>query len=180
MHIELVTIGNELLLGFTVDTNGAEIARALSSLGVDVVRRTAVPDRAESIAAAVAESLRRTGAVLTTGGLGPTRDDISKTVVAELYGAPLEFDQTVWSDIVARFVAEECSVTPHGQARSSELYARWQRWGAEEADGPDAVVLSAKALGQALGAKGFRDGRDRQRGRFRVGLMLKPEQRDDA
>ncbi|MBA3317626.1 MAG: competence/damage-inducible protein A [Gemmatimonadales bacterium] len=103
MHIELVTIGNELLLGFTVDTNGAEIARALSSLGVDVVRRTAVPDRAESIAAAVAESLRRTGAVLTTGGLGPTRDDISKTVVAELYGAPLEFDPTVWSDIVARF-----------------------------------------------------------------------------
>ena len=103
MRIELVTIGNELLLGFTVDTNGAEIARALSALGVEVVRRTAVPDRSEDIAAAVAEALRRTGAVLTTGGLGPTRDDVSKTAIADLYGMPLEFDDTVWSDIVTRF-----------------------------------------------------------------------------
>ncbi len=103
MHIELVTIGNELLLGFTVDTNGAEIARALSALGIDVVRRTAVPDRSEAISAAVAEALRRTGAVLTTGGLGPTRDDVSKRAIADLYGMPLEFDDTVWSDIVTRF-----------------------------------------------------------------------------
>ena len=103
MRIELVTIGNELLLGFTVDTNGAEIARALSALGVEVVRRTAVPDRSEDIAAAVAEALRRSGAVLTTGGLGPTRDDVSKTAIADLYGMPLEFDDTVWSDIVTRF-----------------------------------------------------------------------------
>jgi len=102
MRIELVTIGNELLLGFTVDTNGAEIARALSALGVEVVRRTAVPDRSEDIAAAVAEALRRSGAVLTTGGLGPTRDDVSKTAIADLYGMPLEFDDTVWSDIVTR------------------------------------------------------------------------------
>jgi nicotinamide-nucleotide amidase len=47
--------------------------------------------------------LRRTGAVITTGGLGPTRDDVSKRVVADLYGMPLEFDETVWSDLVARF-----------------------------------------------------------------------------
>ncbi|CAN5900174.1 competence/damage-inducible protein A [soil metagenome] len=103
MRVELVTIGNELLLGFTVDTNGAEIARALSAVGVEVVRRTAAPDRAEEIAAAVADALRRTGAVLTTGGLGPTRDDVSKKAVAELYGVPLEFDEVVWSDIVSRF-----------------------------------------------------------------------------
>ena len=103
MRVELVTIGNELLLGFTVDTNGAEIARALSAVGVEVVRRTAAPDRAEEIAAAVADGLRRTGAVLTTGGLGPTRDDVSKKAVADLYGVPLEFDEVVWSDIVSRF-----------------------------------------------------------------------------
>jgi nicotinamide-nucleotide amidase len=103
VRIELVTIGNELLLGFTVDTNGAEIARALSALGVEVVRRTAVPDRAEDIADAVAGALRRSGAVLTTGGLGPTRDDVTKAAIAGLYGVPLEFDETVWSDVVARF-----------------------------------------------------------------------------
>jgi nicotinamide-nucleotide amidase len=103
MDIELVTIGTELLLGFTVDTNGAEIARGLAGLGVRVTRRTAVADSPEAIRAAVGEALRRTGAVLTTGGLGPTRDDISKQVVAELFGAPLRFDESVWQHLVERF-----------------------------------------------------------------------------
>lgn len=102
-RVELVAIGNELLLGYTVDTNGAEIARTLSALGVEIVRRSAVPDRAEDIGAAVGEALRRTGAVITTGGLGPTSDDVTKKVVADLYGMPLEFDETVWADLVARF-----------------------------------------------------------------------------
>ncbi len=48
-------------------------------------------------------ALRRTGAVLTTGGLGPTRDDISKRIIAELFGAPLEFDERVWAALVERF-----------------------------------------------------------------------------
>jgi nicotinamide-nucleotide amidase len=103
MEIELVTIGTELLLGFTVDTNGAEIARALAGLGVRITRRTAVPDSPEAIRAAVAEALARTGAVLTTGGLGPTRDDVSKKVVADLFGAPLRFDDSVWDNLVERF-----------------------------------------------------------------------------
>jgi nicotinamide-nucleotide amidase len=102
-RVELVAIGNELLLGYTVDTNGAEIARTLSALGVEIVRRSAVPDRAEDIGAAVGEALRRTGAVITTGGLGPTSDDVTKKVVADLYGMALEFDESVWADLVARF-----------------------------------------------------------------------------
>ncbi len=102
-RVEIVAIGNELLLGHTLDTNGAHIARILSGLGVEIVRRSAVPDRAEDIAAAVADALRRTGAVITTGGLGPTRDDVSKRAVAALYGWPLEFDEAVWADIVGRF-----------------------------------------------------------------------------
>lgn len=102
-RVELVTVGNELLLGQTVDTNGAEIARVLAAIGVEVVRRAAVADRPEEIADAVADALRRTGAVITTGGLGPTRDDMSKKAVAEVYGLPLEFDESVWSDILARF-----------------------------------------------------------------------------
>ncbi len=101
--LELVTIGTELLLGQTVDTNGAEIARALAAQGVRVVRRTAVGDQGDDIRAAVAEALRRTGRVITTGGLGPTRDDVTKAAVAELYGAPLEFDEDVWQGVLARF-----------------------------------------------------------------------------
>jgi nicotinamide-nucleotide amidase len=103
MDLELVTVGTELLLGFTLDTNGAEIARRLAAAGIRVVRRTAVGDRAEEIRDGVAGALRRTGAVLTTGGLGPTRDDITKVTVAELYGSPLDFDESVWSDLLARF-----------------------------------------------------------------------------
>jgi nicotinamide-nucleotide amidase len=102
-RLELITVGNELLLGFTVDTNSAEIARTLSAIGVEVVRRTAVPDRSDAIADAVRDALARTGAVLTTGGLGPTRDDVTKSAVAALYGVPVEFDETVWADIVQRF-----------------------------------------------------------------------------
>jgi nicotinamide-nucleotide amidase len=103
MNLELVTIGTELLLGFTVDTNGAEVARALSAVGVTVVRRTSVGDSPDAIRDAVRSGLQRTGAVLTTGGLGPTRDDISKRVVAELFGAPLDFDASVWAALLERF-----------------------------------------------------------------------------
>jgi len=91
----------------TIDTNGAEIAAGLSAHGVRVTRRTSVADSGDEIRDAVAESLRRTGAVLTTGGLGPTRDDITKKVVAELFDAPLEFDESVWQALLARFARLE-------------------------------------------------------------------------
>ncbi len=103
MNLELITIGTELLLGFTLDSNGAEIARALVTIGVRVVRRTSVGDRPDEIREAVEEALRRTGAVLTTGGLGPTKDDVTKRAVADLFQAPLEFNEQVWADLLARF-----------------------------------------------------------------------------
>ena len=103
MDVELVTVGTELLLGFTVDTNGAEIGRALAAAGVRVARRTAVPDDVAAIRDAVAAALRRTGAVITTGGLGPTADDITKSAVAALFGARLVFDPAVWASLEARF-----------------------------------------------------------------------------
>ena len=103
MDLEIITIGTELLLGFTVDTNSAFAGKALAAAGVKVVRRTAVHDTPEAIRDAVAEALARTGAVLTTGGLGPTRDDISKAAVAAHFGAPLEFRPEIWDHIVERF-----------------------------------------------------------------------------
>lgn len=103
MDLEIVTIGTELLLGFTVDTNGAELGRALSAAGVRVARRTSVADRPDEIREAVSAALGRTRLVLTTGGLGPTRDDMTKTVVAELFGQPVQFVAEVWDDLVTRF-----------------------------------------------------------------------------
>jgi nicotinamide-nucleotide amidase len=103
LDLELVTIGTELLLGFTIDTNSAELARILAPLGIRVVRRTSVPDTAHSIRGAVQEGLSRTGTVIAVGGLGPTRDDITKDAVAALFNTPLAFDQEVWDDILVRY-----------------------------------------------------------------------------
>lgn len=94
-EVELVTIGSELLLGFTLDTNGAYLARELAALGVTVVRRTAVGDDAGGIAAAVREALERTGAVITTGGLGPTADDLTKPSIAAVFGMGMRLDPVI-------------------------------------------------------------------------------------
>ena len=116
MNIEIVTIGTELLLGFTVDTNSAFAGRMLAAQGVRVVRRTSVPDDPAAIDAAVREALARTGAVLTTGGLGPTRDDITKRTVADLFGVPLEFQEPLWQALVERY--RRRGMTPVASNRS--------------------------------------------------------------
>ena len=103
MRIELLTIGDELLLGFTIDTNAAHIARALSAIGVAIVRRGTVGDDAAEIAAAVREALDRTGAVITTGGLGPTSDDRTRETIAALFGRKLVRDDAILAQVEARF-----------------------------------------------------------------------------
>jgi nicotinamide-nucleotide amidase len=103
MDLELVTIGTELLLGFTLDTNSAFLGQALADAGVRIARRTSVPDEPTAVRDAVREALSRSRLVITTGGLGPTRDDLSKNVVAELFGLPLEFHQDIWDDLAARW-----------------------------------------------------------------------------
>jgi nicotinamide-nucleotide amidase len=101
--IELVTVGNELLLGHTVDTNAAYAGQRFADAGVRVVRRATVGDNPADIAEAVSSALDRTGMVLTTGGLGPTRDDITKHVVSELLGMPLAFNDEIWAEMLARW-----------------------------------------------------------------------------
>ena len=103
MHIEVVTIGDELLLGYTIDTNAAHLARTLAAEGVEIARRTTVGDRADAIASAVREGLERTGAVITTGGLGPTSDDLSKQSIAALFGRGMVLDEAHLAWMAERF-----------------------------------------------------------------------------
>ena len=103
MKLELLTIGTELVLGQTIDTNAAELGRALAAAGVEVVRHTSVADRPELIRAAVTDALDRTGFVITTGGLGPTRDDMTKREVAAVFGKALQLDETVLRSLEDRF-----------------------------------------------------------------------------
>src|SRR3954466_15494796 len=103
VKLEVVTIGTELLLGLTPDTNAAELGRALAGAGAEVVRHVSVADRPDAIRAAVADALGRTGFVITTGGLGPTRDDMTKQEVAALFGKPLELRADILQSLEARF-----------------------------------------------------------------------------
>ena len=103
MKIEVVTVGTELVLGLTLDTNAADLGRALAAAGAEIVRHVSVPDRPADIRAAVAEALDRTGFVIVTGGLGPTRDDMTKLEVAALFGKPLRLDADVLKSLEARF-----------------------------------------------------------------------------
>jgi nicotinamide-nucleotide amidase len=93
MHLEVVTIGDELLLGYTIDTNAAHLARTLAAEGVEISRRTTVGDTADAIASAVRDGLDRAGAVITTGGLGPTSDDLTKPSIAALFGRGMVLDE---------------------------------------------------------------------------------------
>ena len=95
MKIEVVTIGDELLLGFTIDTNAAHLARELAAVGVEIRRRTTAGDSAEEIASAVRDALERSDGVITTGGLGPTADDMTKPAVASIFGRRMYRDENV-------------------------------------------------------------------------------------
>ena len=101
--VEIVTIGDELLLGHTIDTNAAFLSEQLAAAGLRVSRRTTVGDDEDAIARAVLDSLRRTGTVICTGGLGPTRDDFTKPVIARLYQRALILNQDLLDKLRERW-----------------------------------------------------------------------------
>ncbi len=121
MRIEIITIGDELLLGFTIDTNGAHLARELAAIGVTIVRRTSVGDGADEIAAAVREALDRTGAVITTGGLGPTADDLTKPSIAALFGRGMVLNAEILAGLEARWRARFARDMPASNRQQAML-----------------------------------------------------------
>lgn len=105
MDAEIIAIGSELLLGVTIDTNSAYLARQLAAAGVNVYRKTVVGDNAKRIEQAVREALDRADLVICTGGLGPTLDDVTREAVAAAFDRPLEFHPELLDQIAARFAA---------------------------------------------------------------------------
>jgi len=100
---EIIAIGTELLLGEIQDTNTQFIARALREYGVNIYRTSMVGDNIERIATIVREAMRRTEIIITTGGLGPTIDDPTRTAIALVMNSPLEFHLELWDQITQRF-----------------------------------------------------------------------------
>jgi nicotinamide-nucleotide amidase len=99
---EIITIGTELLLGETLDTNTRFIAHTLLNLGMDLFRTQTVGDNTARIASAVCEAAGRADLVITTGGLGPTIDDPTRQAISDAFNAPLEFHPELWEEITAR------------------------------------------------------------------------------
>jgi len=91
----IITIGDELLIGQTIDTNSAWIAQRLNGMGIDVLRRIAVGDNRNAILSTLDTELKSADLVLLTGGLGPTADDITKPLLNEYFGGTMRLDEQV-------------------------------------------------------------------------------------
>ena len=104
MIAEIVSIGTELLMGQIVNTDAQYLSRRLQTLGISVYYHTTVGDNPGRMRQALETALARCDLVITTGGLGPTQDDLSKEIAAQLLGLPMRFDEASWREIQAYFV----------------------------------------------------------------------------
>jgi nicotinamide-nucleotide amidase len=100
----IITIGDELLIGQTIDTNSAWMAQKLNEAGIDVLKRVAVGDIWQDIWKALDEEIQQADIVLITGGLGPTSDDITKPLLTEYFGGRLIVDEKVLHHITEMFI----------------------------------------------------------------------------
>ncbi|MBM3399573.1 MAG: CinA family nicotinamide mononucleotide deamidase-related protein [Bacteroidetes bacterium] len=103
MNAEILTIGDELLIGQTVDTNSAWIGKNLASFGIQITRKTAISDSENEIISAINEAFERVDFLLITGGLGPTKDDITKKTLAKLYDCGFRRDKGITVHLEAIF-----------------------------------------------------------------------------
>lgn len=92
MRATIITIGDEILIGQIVDTNSALISRKLNAIGITIGEKISIADSREAIITTVERATRESQVVIITGGLGPTKDDITKTTLAEMFGSELRYD----------------------------------------------------------------------------------------
>ncbi len=118
---EILCIGTELLLGDIVNTNAAYLSQKLASLGVGVYHQTVVGDNAERLKDALSEALSRADLVITSGGLGPTYDDLTKETVSAYFGREMHMDETVLSEIERYFTlryGDVCRMTANNRKQA--------------------------------------------------------------
>ncbi|MBB2145030.1 competence/damage-inducible protein A [Pedobacter sp. LMG 31464] len=103
MLAEIITIGDEILIGQIVDTNSAWMGKELNTIGISVKQITSVSDNAEHIIQALNEAQKRVDIILITGGLGPTKDDITKLTLSKYFNMPLRRDQATLQHVTEIF-----------------------------------------------------------------------------
>lgn len=105
MVAEIISVGTELLLGDIVNTNAQYIAKKLAHIGIDVYYQTVVGDNSERLKSALNIAFDRADMVILTGGLGPTKDDLTKELVAEYFGKKLVLDEEVLKNVVEKVLS---------------------------------------------------------------------------
>ena len=93
MNATIITIGDEILIGQIVDTNTASISRKLNAIGLAIKEKSSIGDKAEEITECVKRAMAQSKVVIMTGGLGPTKDDITKTTLAEMFNSSLIYNE---------------------------------------------------------------------------------------
>ncbi|MEQ1744008.1 MAG: CinA family nicotinamide mononucleotide deamidase-related protein [Saprospiraceae bacterium] len=137
MNAHLLTIGDELLIGQIIDTNSAWMSRQLNLRGFRVTGKSSVSDSREAIEDGLEQAARFADVVILTGGLGPTKDDITKKTLADLFGSAMSFHQETY-DRMAAYFAKIGRKLPEDAARA-------------QATLPDAAVVLTNKVGSAPG-----------------------------
>ncbi len=118
MQAEIVSIGSELLLGQIVDTNSAVISRHLAAIGLDLYHKTTVGDNLTRLTAVLRQALERSQVVITTGGIGPTADDVTREAVALATNRELVFSEHLMTQIEAFFRARGFTLSPSNRRQA--------------------------------------------------------------
>jgi len=118
MKAEIVTIGDELLIGQVIDTNSAWMAEQLNLHGIRVSQITSISDNHEHILTTLKEAANRADIILITGGLGPTRDDITKNTLCEYFDTKLVFNQEAYENLERIFKNRGFKMTPLNRAQA--------------------------------------------------------------
>ncbi len=105
MDVELIAIGDEIISGHTIDTNTAYIAAKLAEIGLEVTYKSSVGDDLPRMEEVFSQAMKRSDIIITTGGLGPTDDDITKRAIVKVFKRNLVFHEYVLEDIKKRFAA---------------------------------------------------------------------------
>lgn len=144
MQAEVITIGDEILIGQTIDTNSAWMAEELHLIGVELNRIVTISDKADEIVTSIDEAFARVDLILMTGGLGPTQDDVTKSTLANYFGTVLESNREVLDKITAYFESRGFAMLDVNR---------------QQADLPKSAEVLMNARGTAMGMWFERDGK---------------------
>lgn len=143
MHAHIITVGDEIVSGFVLDTNSVYLAGKLAEAGITVGRKTSVRDRVDEIAAEIDAALAGSDLVILTGGLGPTHDDCTKKAVCESFGVELVESQDILRRVRQRYESRGVEMPEVSRSLASV---------------PEGAELLPNPLGSAVGLKLERDG----------------------